>query len=298
MASRDKRPLIEYLKIQERWEAELLKILKRASSENAKMIRELSGKQGIGAQVRRDQLRLVKKELLKAQANLWRVVGSTVEAGRADAAAAAVRSNFVYEDVLIRSGLSKDDRARLLASAEQQAQKGLDNVVARVTGLSDYTLSKQVYRTKALSNGLVQRLIERQIANGVSWAELAKAVRQYINPGVRGGVSYAAKRLARTELNNAFHAVSVTEGIESPFIVGQKWNLSGSHPRPDACNTYAESSHYNGGDAGVYKDSQVPSKPHPQCLCYLTPITPSREEFIKKFTSGGYDSYLDGMIGK
>jgi hypothetical protein len=298
MASRDKRPLIAYLRVQEFWEAELLKILKRASAENAKLIRELAGKKGIGAQVRRDQLLLVKRELLKAQADLWKTVGSTVEAGRADAAAAAVRSNFVYEDVLIRSGISKVVRARLLASAEKQAQKGLDNVVARMTGLSNYTLSKQVYNTRQLSNGVIQRLIERQIANGVSWSELAKAVRGYIDPNVRGGVSYAAKRLARTELNNAFHAVSVKQGIESPFIIGQTWNLSSSHPRPDACNDYADSSHFEGGEAGQYREADVPSKPHPNCLCYLTPITPSRDEFIKKYLAGGYDSYLDGVIGK
>lgn len=298
MAARDSRPLIRYLKVQEAQEAELLKVLKRSSAENAKMIRALAGKRGIGAQIRRDQLLMTKRALLAEQAKLWKIVGSQVEAGRALAAAAAVDSNFVYEDVLLRSVLSKDARDQLLAAAEAQAQKGIDSVVAKITGLSDYTLSKQVYRTKQLSNGLVQRLVQQMIANGCSWKELADAVRKYIDPNVRGGVSFAAKRLARTELNNAFHAVAVQEGIDSPFITGQKWNLSGSHPKPDACNDYADGEHYVGGDAGVYRAADVPSKPHPQCLCFLTPVTPSREDFIRNFTAGKYDSYLDGVIGE
>lgn len=285
MARQDRKPLLAYLRVQEQFEAQLLTTLARTANETRKEIRALAGKQGVGARVRQDQLRLVLKKSLEMQAELWKVVGSQVQAGRKDAIAAAVKTNLVYEDVLLNSVLSKAERDALLRSSIVTAERGIDSVIARLTGLSDYGLSKQVYKTKALSNKQVQRKIENVLARGGSWKDLADEVRGLINPRTPGGVSYAAKRLGRTELNNAFHASAITDARKSPFITGMEWHLSGSHPRPDECNTYA--------DDGPYKPEDVPGKPHPQCLCYLTPVTPGREEFISSFLDGSYDSYLN-----
>jgi hypothetical protein len=293
MASRqDRKPLLAYLRVEEDFEAKLLITLERTARETRKEIRALSGKRGIGARVRQDQLRLVLKATLERQAELWRIVGSTVQAGRVDAMAAAVKTNFAYEDVLLRSALSPRERRLLLESATEQAKKGIDAVIAKLNGLSDYELSAQVYKTQALSNGLVRRKVIDVLSRGGSWKEMADEVSGLINPRTPGGVSYAAKRLGRTEINNAYHAAAVVEGRQSPFIIGQKWNLSGSHPRPDQCNDFAEKTHQQGSDVGVYRPGDVPGKPHPQCLCFLTPVTPSREEFLANFLGGRYDSYL------
>lgn len=290
---RDRKPLLAYLRVEENFEGKLLTTLERTARETRREIRALSGKRGIGAAVRRDQLRLVLKVTLERQAELWRIVGSNVQASRVEAMAAAVKTNFVYEDVLLRSVLSAAERRVLLESATAQATKGIDAVIAKLTGLSDYELSAQVYRTASLSNGRVRNVIINALGRGASYKELADEVAKFINPRVPGGVSYAAQRLGRTEINNAYHAAAVTEGRNSPFIIAQKWNLSGSHKVPDDCNRYAEDVHMRGGDPGVYRPGDVPGKPHPQCLCYLTPVTPSREEFMSNFLSGKYDSYLD-----
>jgi len=285
MASPDKKPLLSYLKVQENFERKLLTTLERISAETRKEITKLSAKNGIGARIRQDQLRLVLKVLLEQQATLWRLVGSEVQAARADALAAAVRTNMVYEQVLLNSVTSAAERRALMRAAIAQAEVVLDSVIAKMTGLTDYELSAQVYKSEKLANKQVQNLIVNLIGRGASWKELADAMRGFIKPNTPGGVSYAAKRLGRTELNNAFHAGAVIEARNSPFIIGMEWHLSGSHPKPDECNTYA--------DHGVYKPENVPGKPHPQCLCYVTPITPSREEFMSKFLDGSYDRYLD-----
>lgn len=292
MASQDRKPLLAYLRVQETFERELLTTLERVARETRKEIRALAGKDGIGARVRQDQLRLVLREVAKRQAELWRIVGSQVEAGRKEAIAAAVRTNFIYEDMLLRSVLTARERAALLRSAQVQAARGIDAVIAKLTGLSDYELSAQVYRTAALSTGQVRNRIVNVIGRGGSWKDIADEVRNLIKPTVPGGVSYAAKRLGRTELNNAFHAAAVVEGRDSPFIIAQRWNLSGSHKVPDECNRYAEDVHVDGQDKGIFLPQYVPGKPHPQCLCYLTPVTPSREEFVTNFIAGRYDSYL------
>jgi hypothetical protein len=38
----------------------------------------------------------------------------------------------------------------------------------------------------------------------------------------------------------------------------------------------------------VFAKGDVPRKPHPQCLCFITPETVSEEEFFDKLLSGDY----------
>ena len=49
--------------------------------------------------------------------------------------------------------------------------------------------------------------------------------------------------------------------------------LSGSHPRPDQCNVYAS---WMVRGSSAY---EVRASPNPNCLCFLTYVTPSVEEF-------------------
>jgi hypothetical protein len=126
--------------------------------------------------------------------------------------------------------------------------------------------------------------------------ELARLVRNYIHPDTPGGVSYAAQRLARTEINNAFHTTSLRHYNEQPWVEGVKWSLSSSHPHADACDEYATEVHFRGGEPGVYKPEDTPSKPHPQCFCYVSPVTMSDEAFIRAFNAGEFDAAADQLI--
>ena len=297
MAERpDKRPLLAYLRVQERYEAELLHTLRRNVSRIEREIRALERKGGIGAEVRADQLRLTKAAMHREIAGLWRLMGSEVEARRADAAAAAVKNAFTYESMLWNAVMSKADQATLMKSAMAQAERSVDHVTSRLMGYSRIPLSQRVYKSQALVSGQIDRLINDGLARGYSARELGESVRRFINPNTPGGLKYAMQRLGRTELNNAFHATQVRHAVQAPWVTGMKWNLSGSHPVPDECNEYAETSHFNGGDPGVYRPQDVPAKPHPQCLCYMTPVTVERDQFIQEFEAGKYDRIIDKMM--
>jgi hypothetical protein len=177
-----------------------------------------------------------------------------------------------------------------MRSARSSAAQTTEVVQARLK-ISQIPLSDRVYQSQQLVTGQVDDIINSALSRGASARDLATDVRRFIRPDVRGGVRYAALRLGRTELNNAFHAAQVDTAIKTPWTTSVRWNLSGSHPRPDQCNEYAE----NAG-TGLWKPEEVPAKPHPNCLCYTTPETPSREEFVRQFTAGEYDSFVDGII--
>lgn len=291
----DKKPLLSYLRVQEAHERRLLILLRRSASNIDQELKRLATTQGVGAAVRRDQLRLSQAAIQREIARLWRLVGSEVEAGRAEAAAASANVMADYDAVLLRA-VGTVDADLLRRAAVAQAQRGLDTVEARVLGLSRIPLSERVFRSQKLASGQVERVIENALARGASARDLAADVRAFIRPDVKGGLRYAAMRLGRTELNNAFHAVAVQHSVKAPWTTGMKWNLSGSHKVPDECNEYAEGQHYRGGEAGVFLPAEVPGKPHPQCLCFVTPENVDRATFVRQFESGAYDSYTDSLI--
>ena len=55
----------------------------------------------------------------------------------------------------------------------------------------------------------------------------------------RGRLKYNARRLARTEINNAFREGAVQSAKRAPWVRGLKWNLSSSHPEVDICDDWA-----------------------------------------------------------
>lgn len=113
-----------------------------------------------------------------------------------------------------------------------------------------------------------------------------------IDPNTKGGVSYAAKRLARTELNNAFHTTQQASAEVNPFVVALRWNLSNSHVTEDKCDELAKG-HSKGKTPGLYTPGDLPRKPHPQCLCYTTNEMMDEEDFLDLVSN---PDYLDGLI--
>ena len=287
-------PLLAYLRVQELFERELLFLLRRTSSDIDRDLREWSRKEGPGAMVRRAQLREAQRAINQRLASLWKLVGANVRAQRAASAAAASNAVFEYEAVLLRTKLTAAEREILKQSLAAQAQRNIENAISRMQ-LSRIPLSERVWNSRVLVSGQLDRIINEAIARGLNAREIAKAVSRFVNPNTQGGVRYAAERLGRTELNNAFHATQVQRGRDSPFVLAQKWELSGSHPRPDECNTYADDNH-EGMGAGVFSPDNVPGKPHPNCLCYMVPVTPENADFIKLYNAGYYDTWLDANV--
>lgn len=241
--------------------------------------------------VRSMQLMTAKTAISGALGALWNALGDIIAAGQQDATTEALRASFEWDDVLFGMGLTTRKRAAMKASLLSAGRFNVEAMLARIY-ITRIPLSQQVYRTRALAEGWVEKRIDTALANGATVSDLAKDVKAFVNPTTPGGVSYAARRLARTEINAAYHAVTIVHNEGKPWNTGMRWSLSGSHPTVDVCDTYARKDQHQLGK-GVFPLGDVPPKPHPQCLCYVFPETVSPERFLEEMRAGKYDDYME-----
>lgn len=274
-------PIQPYRRVQAKGERDVSAILESTAKAIQKRILRLG--RGVGADVRRSQLTLTLRAIRKMQRAAW--VGGVVPAvarGIDDAEKAAETAIETMTRVAY-AGLPEAVAQTLVDGLRAAAESGLKSDKAR----RKRELSDRVYRQAALHEGKVEEAIRQGIIANLSAKELADTVYDYVSPSAKGGASYAAMRLARTEINNAFHERQL-QGATRPGVSAVKWNLSGSHKVPDMCNVYA----VHGGN-GEWKPEAVPEKPHPQCFCFLTYVTLSSDDFLKKLEDGGFDDELD-----
>ena len=275
----------EYRQVQRQYDAETRRVMEAAAKRIRARIRRLSG--GIGAQVRAAQLRLVLAEIDGILHAAW--VGGimpTIQAGR-KAGAEAAQAALETLTAPLFSALPPDVAQAVTDGLRLTARSGIESDFKRVPR----ELSARVYKHSALTRGRVNQKIREGLISGLTAKELAKDVYNDISPNTPGGASYAAMRLARTEINNAFHERQL-EGSKRPGVSGVKWNLSGSHRVPDECNLYAQTDKHDKG-VGVFPVGQVPDKPHPQCFCYMTYVTIKPKEFATALAAGSFDDELD-----
>lgn len=287
-------PLQAYLSVQRVVDREMARILLDAAKDGERRILALAGTESLSAAVARTQYARIVLELRRLQARLWGNLTPAMERGLFRAGTEAAK----YENAVNASlfATKAGDTTRSLERAQiAAAQNTIVNYMAKTQ--NGIPLSQQVYKTQLLATGQVNREIGRAILLGEGWKQIAGRVKDMIRPDTPGGVSYAAKRLGRTELNNAFHTAQIAQRADSPFAKGFQWHLSGSHPRPDVCNDYASKVHSRRGEPGLFSVGNVPGKPHPNCLCYLTTVLVDDETFIRTLSRGGYDNYLRSKTG-
>lgn len=277
-----RQPLNEYLRVQLATDRELNRVLELAARQSSSRVRQLRLREGesIGARVRIAQLQQVLAELARIQSDTWQTgIGPIIQRNYVKAQQAAQRSFSVIEELLILV-LGERQGESLLDSFRQAARNGLE--LDRVRRVRE--LSPRVYRNSALASGAVERNIRAGIIQGLSARELADNVKKYISPRTPGGVSYAAMRLARTELNNAFHEAQKIHAESAPWVNAVVWNRSKSHRTADRCDVLATQDIYDLGP-GCYPADRVPDKPHPQCLCFTTFRTVSESEMLDMLPS-------------
>lgn len=283
-----KRWLNKYITVQTKNDTKIRTVLVESAEDAAKRVAALEKNSTFSAGVRTAQIKLVMKEVKDVLDTLFGKTAPIILDGQKEAAMAAV------------DGLSESDRrylemafnstgavANFIQSQRLQAKIQVAHTVNRVTK-SERPLSQRVYRTKALANRWVQRDVNSGILRGDSARDIAKTVRRHIRPSTPGGVSYAALRLGRTELNNAFHATAITFSQDRPWVQGMEWHLSQVHTfdpnRVEICETYARQ---------TFPVNKVPPKPHPQCRCFITPVLESSDVFIRRLTAGEYEGWID-----
>lgn len=235
--------------------------------------------------ITRLQQRQIAAQLQAVSTQVWKGTGRIVQAGIYQQGFLAADQAI---DLAVLNGLPGFAAVQLAQPLRFEAAQAVEDIISRKT--EGFTLAERIYANGKVSTRQVGAIVDRALARQLSARELAKQVKEFYRPDVPGGTSYAAMRLARTEINNAHHTTTVRLAQKMPWVHGFKWNLSGSHSKPDECNEYA--AHEEGLGEGVFPKDNVPAKPHPQCLCYLTHIMDEDDVLVGKVISGEYDEYL------
>lgn len=273
----DRRTLLTEMRLEQAQADEVRRILSASAREVQTKLNKLGPE---GNPLTRMQLQSQKASLNAMIDRSYADIGKAVREGQVAAAKAASAVVSQYENELLKLVADPAAMRRIAAGEAARTVNNLDAAMKRMSGQSYVPLSKQVYNTSKLSKGWIDSKINQALASGWDAKRLAKEVAGSINPNVRGGVSYAANRLARTEINNAYHAASWDRFNRSVIVEEVEWLLSSSHPEDDICNDYATQS--------PFKKNAVPAKPHPHCYCYIVPRLPTDEEFIDKLFAGEY----------
>jgi hypothetical protein len=274
-------PLQPYRQTQAWAESEIKGILESTAQAIRKRIAMLGDSKG--ENIRRAQLTATLAAIRRTQKAMWRgkllpaMIEGVERAEAAGESAVEALTRAAY------GALPKEAAQALVDGLKASAASGLASDRAR----RRRALSTMVYRQEAFHADKLETLIRQGIISNLSAKELAADAYRYVNPATKGGASYAAMRLARTEINNAFHERQI-DGAKRPGVTAVKWNLSGSHRVPDLCNVYA----MHGGN-GRWPTDEIPDKPHPQCFCYLTYITAPPDEFKRRLESGAFDDEID-----
>lgn len=282
-----------YARVQQVTDREIIQMLRRSLIDIRKTIKAMEALPpgGIGRQIRLEQFRRVRVAMLREQAAVFGRLGDVISARRLEAAARASEMGSKI-DQLAFNAAGMGPEGRLLAdSLTRGLSSTIETTVVRMTQ-SQFPLAERIYRTQVWMDGRVQVKINSALARGLTAREFANEAMDWFNPNTPGGVRYAAMRLARTEINNAFHAISVNQAAEKPWVNAMKWHLSGSHPKADECDTLANDDQFQLGP-GMFPPPQVPRKPHPHCFCCVTPKVVEENDFLDTMIGGGYDDYLN-----
>ena len=260
-----------------------------AAAEDAEQaIQDLYRKEGLGAGVRRAQLTGTKGVITRVLHTLFGTdVKNIVTSRRAESSQAAVQAANVWDDKILREIIPDPAKREVFRrSLEASARRNVGAVVSRITS-DTVPLSRKVYKSEVLARGQIDRIVNSGLAKGDSAADIAKKARQFIHPSTPGGATYAAKRLGRTEINNAFHAQSINQMQQRPWVTQVEWRLSGSHtPKPgDLCERYARTR--------IFPSRSIPHKPHPNCLCFITPVVPTIDFILHQLESGMYSQWVE-----
>lgn len=282
-----------YARVQIAADTDIIRILAQAQqSINADMARIAgSGLEGIGDALRYEQMALIRQSIMREQAKLLRQVGQVVEARRLEAAAQAITLSGALDSYVLQA-IGRPDLARELTEGLTRGLARTTQVALARMELSYTALSQRIYNTDVWLGSRVDQKITAALARGLTAREFAREAADWFDPHTPGGIRYAAMRLARSEINNAFHAVSVQQAQDKPWVHSMKWHLSGSHPRADICDEYAHEDKYDLGP-GVFPKKDVPRKPHPHCFCYVTSVEIDEDEFLDSLVSGKFDRYIE-----
>ena len=275
-----------YLEVQGKYDTRIRTLLVEAAQDAQEKLAGLENNRTFSAGVRTAQLKIAMKTIQQTYRDLFGEVGKTIKKGQGDQALAAIDALNATDLKYLRDAFNKTgDADSYIRSLKHTALLNVTHSINRIQK-TDIPLSKRVYRSEALAKKWVQREIGSALARGASAKELAKAVKKHILPSTPGGTSYAAMRLGRTELNNAFHATSIMAAQDRPWVTGMRWHVSAIHV-PDPFEICTQR------NGQLYPVGQTPGKGHPQCRCFVVPEVESIAVFRQNLTAGSYRDWIE-----
>ena len=268
-------------------DAKVVAVLEQAAIDAEKALAKVGG-DDLPANTKRLQYNLALKSIRRTIAELFYDIEDIVRDSSKDAAVAAVEAG-IADDAKVLRELFPDaaERSDYLDSLKQTAERNVQATITRIL-VTEQPLSSRVYNTRALSNGLIARTINNGwLAATVPLLSLAMLVGRF-DPTLKEALATRRKRVARTEINNAYHAQSIMQNQEKPWVDHIEWRLSKSHRSSGCvCETYAAQRKFS--------KEAVPPKPHPQCYCYVVPVVADDAVFFANLKAGFYNQYLDTM---
>lgn len=137
----------------------------------------------------------------------------------------------------------------------------------------------------------VQRLAKGQKKDVVTWrrkriidgrVRFVEEPLEKVGQGVYRSSRMNALRVARTEINAAYHTTRNKRWVNEPFVIGQHIHVSPQHD-PEKCADICDDLE------GYYPKGFVWNGWHPQCMCTSDPVMISgeeREQFYKRLFNG------------
>jgi hypothetical protein len=275
-----------YLTVQAKSDTQIRTVLVQAASDAQDRITALTQNSTFSAGVRTAQVRLAMNEMKSVHKDLFGDILPIITSGQKDEAGAAI-DGFTETDIqFLQAAFSSTGAVEsFIKSQRLSAVAHVTNAIQRVTK-TNIPLSSRVYRSQSLANNWIQNKINVALATGAGARDLAKTVKSQILPTTPGGTSYAALRLGRTELNNAFHATAIEAAQDRPWITGMRWYVSDRHeddPK-EICTKLA---------GQLFDVDAVPPKPHPQCRCFVAPEVETLDVFTRHLTAGQYRDWIE-----
>lgn len=138
----------------------------------------------------------------------------------------------------------------------------------------------------------VQRLANGQKKDVVTWrrkriidgrVRFVEEPLEKVGQGVYRSSRMNALRVARTEINAAYHTTRNKRWANEPFVIGQHIHVSPQHD-PEKCADICDDLE------GYYPKGFVWNGWHPQCMCTSDPVMiggDEREQFYKRLLNGG-----------
>lgn len=203
----------------------------------------------------------------------------------------------------------KDLKVSATESRRQEAVAGHAETVSYRGGAMN-NLSNRVWDFKKQAKEEIEQIVQTAISKGQGVQEAKNSVKEFLNTDENGEMKHGGKpgvykkpeknceRLIRTETTAAYRRAEIDIYQKSNMVLGFEIHLSGNHytkrgkkePKPlhDICDELA----------GIYPKDFYWTGWHPNCRCYITPVTMTPDQFGKYLDAkkaGKVDEYLDSI---